>query len=192
MRTVILASQSKQRKEIMKALGIPFEIKPADIDEKVIRDENLTIRAEKIARAKAEKIAKENQDAIVIAADTFNAIREFVLEKPKTIEEAKTMLLLQSGKMAKTYTGFCYIDQQNGINVSKTLEIDYTVRPLSNQEIDEYIADNPVLTWSAAFAPANTKGLVLIANMTGSMTGFTHGLPVEELVPLLKRSNIEY
>lgn len=192
MRTVILASQSKQRKEMMKALGIPFEVKPAHIDEKVIRDTNLLVRAEKIARAKAEKIAKEHQDAIVIAADTFNAIREFVLEKPQTLEEAKTMLLLQSGKKAKTYTGFCYIDQQNGINVSKTLEMDYTFRPLSNQEIDEYIANNPVLTWSAAFAPANTKGLVLVANMTGSMTGFTHGLPVEELIPLLKRSNIDY
>ena len=191
MRTVILASQSAQRKEIMKALGIPFEIKPAAIDEQAIRDENLTIRAEKIARSKAEKIAKDNQDAIVIAADTFNAIREFVLEKPKTLEEAKTMLLLQSGKTGNTYTGFCYIDQQNGINISKTLEIDYTFRPLSNQEIDEYIANNPVLTWSAGFAPANTHGLVLIANMTGSMTGFTHGLPVEELVPLLKRSHVE-
>lgn len=191
MRTVILASQSKQRKEIMKALGIPFEIKPANIEEEAIRDENLVLRAEKIARAKAEKIAHENPDAIVIAADTFNAIREFVLEKPKTREEAKTMLLLQSGKMGKTYTGFCYIDQQHGINVSKTLEMDYTFRPLSNQEIDEYIEKNPVLTWSAAFAPANTHGLVLIANMTGSMTGFTHGLPVEELIPLLKRSNVE-
>jgi septum formation protein len=192
MRKVILASQSLQRQEIMKNLKIPFEVMPADIDEKAIRDTNLTLQAEKIARAKAEKIAKQNQDAIVIAADTFNSIREFVLEKPKTLEEAKTMLLLQSGKIGRTYTGFCYIDQQSGINVSKTLEIDYTFRPLSNREIEDYVSRNPVLTWSAAFSPANTQGLILIANMKGSMTGFTHGLPVEELIPLLKKSNVEF
>ena len=192
MRRIILASSSKLRQAIMRSLQIPFEIIPPDIDEKSIRDSNLALRAEKIARAKAEKIAADNTDAVIIAADTFNAIREFVLEKPKNLEDARKMLLLQSGKKGKTYTGFCYIDQNYDINISKTVEIEYTFRGLSNQEIDEYVKNNPVLTWSAAFAPANTRGLVLIANMTGSMTGFTHGLPVEELMPLLKHSNIEY
>lgn len=191
MRTVILASASKQRKEIMKALGVPFETKPADIDEKAIRDENLALQAEKIARAKAEKIVKDHHEAIIIAADTFNALGGIVLEKPQTLDEAREMLLHQSGKTGRAYTGFCYIDNQFGINISKTVEIEYTFRGLSHAEIEEYIANNPVTTWSAAFAPAYTRGLMLLSHMSGSMTGFTHGLPVEELMPLLKRSTIE-
>ena len=54
---IILASGSKQRKIMMDALGISYIVIPADIDEKVIRDENLMLRAEKIARAKAEEVA---------------------------------------------------------------------------------------------------------------------------------------
>ena len=190
MRRIILASKSKQRKEIMRSLGILFEIIPADIDEKSIRDEDLSIRAEKIARAKAETIIKDNTDAIIIAADTFKAVNGIVLEKPRDIEEAREMLLLQSGKTGTIYTGFCYIDKTMGMNFSKTLNIEYTFRGLSTQEIDEYVTQNPVTTWSAAFAPADVKGLLLISHMNGSVTGFTHGLPGEELIPLLKKSGM--
>lgn len=69
----------------MDSLGVSYVVIPADINEKAIRDENLKIRAEKIARAKAEKVANENE-GVIIAADTFVSCDGKVLEKPRLID----------------------------------------------------------------------------------------------------------
>lgn len=70
MQRIILASGSLNRKMLMDALNILYEIIPAEIDEKAIRDEDLSVRVEKIARAKAESVAYKHQ-GIIIAADSF-------------------------------------------------------------------------------------------------------------------------
>ena len=187
---IILASGSKQRKIMMDALGVKYISIPADIDEKAIRDTNLEVRAEKIARAKAEKVL-ENNSGIIISADTFSACDGKVLEKPQSLEEAKEMLKLQANKPCTLYTGFCYIDKVNGINYSKTVITKYTLRKLTDEEIDNFVTNNPVLEWAAAFSPAYTYQLGFIERIEGSLTGSTHGLPVELLIPCFEKSGIK-
>ena len=189
MQKIILASGSAQRKSLFSVLSVPFEAISADIDEKAIRDNNLKIQAEKIARAKAEKIASENI-GIIIAADTFVVLDGQVLEKPKDTGEAKKMLELQSGRDAIVYTGFCYLDAENGMNFSDTAVTNITFRKLSDDEIEEYINKFPVTGWSAAFSTSHLYGAALISQVNGSFTGLTHGLPIELLIPLLKKSGI--
>jgi septum formation protein len=186
---IILASSSKQRKLMMDALGIPYMVIPADIDEKAFRDDDLAIRAEKIARAKAEKVA-ENSQGIIISADTFSACEGKVLEKPKTKEDAKEMLKLQADKICTLYTGFCYLDKTNGIDYSKTAITKYELRKLSDAEIDKFVENNPVTEWAAAFSPAYTYQLGFIKKIEGSLTGSTHGLPVELLIPCFEKSGV--
>lgn len=190
MNKIILASGSAQRKLLMESLGIPFEIIPPDVDEKIIRDKDLKLRAEKLARAKAEKIASKH-NAIIIAADTFSACQGKILEKPQSLKDAYNMLKLQSNNTGITYTGFCYIDKKAQIDFSQTVISEYTFRELSNSEINNFIENNPVINWSAAFSPAYPYQLTFIAKLNGSLTGFTHGLPIELLVPLLKKSGIQ-
>lgn len=187
---VILASSSRQRKAMMDALGIPYEVIPADIDEKLIRDDNLEIRAEKIARKKAEKVL-ENNRGIIISADTFSACEGQVLEKPKTIEEAREMLRLQADRQCTLYTGFCYIDKDNKIDFSKTAITKYILRKLSDEEIEKFVNNNPVMEWAAAFSPAYTYQLSFFKHIEGSLTGSTHGLPMELLIPCLEKSGIK-
>src|SRR5690348_5826486 len=133
MRTVILASQSNARTEIFSSLGIPFKIMPANIDELAIRDRNLKIRAEKLARTKAEKIALNN-DAVIIAADTFDLIDGKVFEKPNEKKEAIKMLNALSESKAIAYTGFCYIDRKKNIDFSTAVSISYSFRKLYKNE----------------------------------------------------------
>lgn len=184
---IILASGSASRKSLLSALQIPFEVIPAEIDEKSIRDIDLKQRAEKIARAKAEKIISEHE-GIVIAGDTFVALGETVLEKPIDLDDAKRMLRMQSGKHVRVLTGFCYIHKKQEIDFSTGIVIDVTIRELSDMEIETYVRSSPVLTWSAAFSSAYSSGAALIAEMEGSFTGFVYGLPAELLVPLLRKS----
>lgn len=175
---------------MMDSLGIDYTVIPADIDEKIIRDEKLELKAEKIARAKAEKVAETNE-GIVISADTFCACDGLVLEKPRSQNEAREMLKFQANKNCTLYTGFCYLDRNNGIDFSKTTLTKYEFRKLSDEEITKFVTNNPVTEWAAAFSPAYTYQLGFIEKIEGSLTGCTHGLPVELLVPCLEKSGIK-
>ena len=112
------------------------------------------------------------------------------MEKPKDLKEAKEMLEKQSGQVLTELTGFCYLDLVENIKFIKTVAVKIEFRRLSETEIDHYVATTPVLTWSAAFCPAYDSGASLIKSISGSFTGFTHGLPLEELIPLLQQSKV--
>ncbi len=190
MKKIILASQSSARKIILSSLGIPFEIIPSNIDEKSIRDEDLSFRAKKLARAKALKISK-NTDGIIISADTFSEIEGRVLEKPENLEEAREMLSFASEKSGVNYTGFCYIDEEHNINYSTVVTTKYVFRKLYFLEIDEYIKTFPVTEWAAGFALIEPYINTFIAKIEGSFTALAYGLPTEILIPLLKKSGFE-
>ena len=199
MLRIILASASPQRKNLFESLNLPFEAIAADIDEQAIRAPDPKKQALLIARAKAERIAAREQ-GIIIAADTFCVYQNKVLEKPRDKKEAAGMLHALSGNTAMAYTGFCYldphtsqgvgVDREHGINEIALAETEFTVRELTTDEIARYVEIFPVTAWSAAFSPAYPYGMTLIASIRGSFTGFTHGLPMEILVPLLRRSGI--
>lgn len=191
MRQVILASQSLARREIFSSLGIPFVVIPADIDEKGIRDTDLSLRAVTIATTKAEKIAKHHPDSVIIAADTFSESEGKVFEKPASIVEAKKMIVDLSGKDAVNYTGLCYIDRQNNIDFSTTVITHYSMRVLYKKEIEYYVNNFPVTQWAAGFALVLPYVATLISKVNGSYTGLAYGLPTEILVPLLKKSGFE-
>ncbi len=187
---LILASQSPQRLAIFKTLGIPFEVVPSEIDEKAIQDGDSFKRAEYVAVAKAQAIQKKYPEAIIVAADTYVVLDGQTLEKPSTKAEAKAMLKQQSGQWLTEVTGWCYLDPNQELQ-SGFCEVGVLFRDLSSHEIDRYVAEQPVTTWSAAFCPAYVEGAALIAEIEGSFTAFTHGFPVEEIVPLLRRSGID-
>ncbi len=186
---IILASGSKQRKIMMDTLGISYIVIPADINEKEIRDKNFELRARNIARAKAEKVASEHE-AIIISADTFSVCGNRVLEKPQSLDDAREMLKLQANKTCILYTGFCYLDKANQINYSATAITKYVLRRLPDEEINKFVKNNPVMEWSASFSPAYPYQLGFIKHIEGSLTGCTHGLPVEILIPCLEKSGV--
>lgn len=187
MQHVILASHSKQRASILETLGIPFTIIPANIQEKAIRHTDLKKQATAIARTKAEYIARTHS-GIIIAADTFNVVGTHVFEKPKNKKEASLMLKELSGKESVCYTGFCYLDKKNKIAVADTVTIRVRFRALSEADIARHVQTHPVTQWAAGFSPAYTDTLHLVASIQGSFTGFSHGLPLERIIPLLKKS----
>lgn len=190
MKKIILASQSPQRKLVFASLGLDFEIIPADIDEKSVAYEDVSKRAENIARAKAELVAENNPEAIVIAADTFSIFNGRFLEKPVDEDEAKQMLRELSGQSFESLTGYCYLDKSSDISESGVCVVEVTFRELSDSQIDHYVKTQPVTTWAAAFSPAYHEGAALLAHANGSFTGLTHGLPMEKIVPLLERSGV--
>ena len=190
MQKIILASGSKNRQKLLKALGIPFKIVASDFDEKKVKESNPSLRAQKIAIAKAKKVAGKH-NGIIIACDTFTVCQNQFLEKPKDLNEAKEMLKQLSGKRVVCYTGFCFLDKINQINFSETAITKIVFRKIYEEEIKKYVKKFPVTSWAAAYAASEIYVMGLIENISGSLTGLTHGLPTEFLIPLLKKSDYQ-
>jgi len=183
---IILASKSKQRFKLLKAsLFLPIEVLPADIDEQAVPFINQYDKAEKIALAKAQKVAKNYPDAIIVAADTFCYLQGRTLEKPKTLAEAREMLRFQSGQELEALTGYAFLDTRSKLQKSGCEKVLVKMRHLSDGEIEKYISTEPVLTWSAAFSPAYDSGMALIESIKGNLTAFSHGLPINLLMDFL-------
>jgi len=190
MKSIILASQSPQRKMILATLGIPFQVLPSGLDEKQITEPNLKKRAERIALLKALTISGHHPESIVMAADTYGEFNGSAFEKPMDKKEAKKMLTELSGQWFKDYTGFAYLDPLQSIKVTTAVEIKAKFRSLTKAEIDYYVEHNPVTTWSIGFSPAYAAGAALVEAVEGSLTGFTHGLPMELVVSCLQKSHV--
>lgn len=186
----ILASQSPQRARLLETLPYSFIIHPAHIDESAIKFKNPQEKAKKIALAKAQAIAEQVVgEAIIVGADIFCLCQSKILEKPKTKAEARKMLNFQSGQEIQAITGYAFIyqssEKKNIENASIITRARF--RQLSSVEIEYYVANQAVLTWSAAFSPAYDAGMALLASAEGNLTAFTHGLPVDLLVNFINQ-----
>lgn len=188
---IVLASSSKQRKILMDTLNIEYLIVPAEVDEKSIGGEDYRSRAINIAAAKGEEVRSKYPDSIIIAADSFCFYDNKIFEKPESLDEAKEVLSSFTKKPVNIVTGFYYFDPRNSEPVKDIKECRFQLRELSEAELDKYVNENPVLTWAAGYSPAYTEGMAIIDWVDGSFTGFTHGFPMELVVPLLKNSGVE-
>jgi septum formation protein len=187
MKQIVLASQSKQRQELLLSLGILFKVVAADIDELSVQDLDDAVRARKVAEAKAAKIRLQFPTAVIVAADTFMVANHQRLEKPLDLTEARQTLAALSGQQTVCFTGWVYSDPENHIFVSRTTETQVSFRPLSEREIERHVTTYPVTEWAGSFSTVYTPGV--IASIQGSLTS-VQGLPLEELVPLLQQSNL--
>lgn len=186
-RKIVLASSSKQRLNILKALPLMIEVQAADIDEQAVPFQDQYDKAEQIALAKAKKVAADYPDAIIVAADTFCFLQGRILEKPKTLLEAREMLRFQSGQEVEVLTGFAFLDTRDDVQQSGCEKVIMQMRDLSDVEIEKYVKTQPVLTWSAAFSPAYDSGMALIKSINGNFTAFSHGLPVDLFFEFLQK-----
>lgn len=175
---------------IMDSLGVDYEIVVADVDEKSIRDNNLSLRAKKIAKLKGDNILKNKIDGIVIAADTFVECNGKILEKPVDLEDARLMLKMESGNKMTVYTGFYYVDTNKKFKVLKTSVSKVWFRKFSDGEIDNFVKNNQVTTWAGAFSLMFLYQTSFVRKISGSMTA-VYGLPTEFLVECLEKSGVE-
>jgi septum formation protein len=149
---IILASKSENRKHLLESLGISFSVTASEIDEDSIQGKTPEERVRAIACAKARKVASFKQ-GLIIAADTISVYNGQQYQKPKSREEAKTMLRKLSGQTGHVFTGVCIINTGEKREISDVNEIILKCKILSENEIADYVANNPVTEWAAAYNP---------------------------------------
>ena len=179
-----LASASPRRLELVKQIGIaPDNIIPADIDETPLPRELPAAYVQRIASAKAQKLATLHKGSIILAADTTVAVGRRILPKTETPEDARACLTLLSGRRHKVLTAVAVVSLAGRI---KTRLVTSVVRfkRLSEPEMDAYLATEEWRGKAGGYA-IQGQAAALISFISGSYSGIV-GLPLHETVSMLK------
>jgi septum formation protein len=185
MKGIILASASPRRRELLRQLGLTFEVIPSKIEEDVKYGEEPCEHVLRLARLKAQEIARDQDSAVIIAADTIVVLGGEILGKPKDEEEAFEILSQLSGRVHRVFTGFCVLDASDGSEYSEAVESKVRFKHLSPEEIRGYIKTGEPMDKAGAYA-VQGRGSYMIKEIQGSYTNVV-GLPLCELVEVLAR-----
>jgi nucleoside triphosphate pyrophosphatase len=185
---VVLASASPRRRELLDLIGIPYIVVPADIDESMKGVEQPAEHAERLAREKALTVAERHPDALVIAADTIVVINDRIMGKPRTEREAVEMLGTLNGATHTVVTGMaCAL---NGRLESSVDDVSVTFRPLSVEEVEEYVATGEPMDKAGAYG-IQGYGATIVRRIDGDYFAVM-GLSLVRLVELMQRLGVRY
>lgn len=185
---LILASASPRRRELLAGLGVPFEVMAAGVAEHEAPDADPREMVRHNAALKAEWVAARCPEAFVLGADTIVFIDHLVLNKPRDLTEAKTMLRRLSGRTHSVYTGLAVRRRCAGLALDTGVASEVTFRSLDDAAIDRYFALVNPLDKAGAYAIQEGADLI-IAGWRGSFTNIV-GLPIEETKQILTRCGL--
>lgn len=183
--SVVLASASPRRRELLKQIGLPFTVSPSDADETIPEGMSPRLAVQTLSLLKAADVAKgQSGETLVIAADTVVVLEGEILTKPRDMQEAKAMLSRLSGKRHSVLTGLTVLRRRDGKSVSVTEETFVYFKTLSPQEITSYAASGEPLDKAGAYGIQGLGGL-FIEKIEGDYYNVV-GLPLCRLGKLLQ------
>ena len=187
-RTIILASASPRRKEILEKTGLKFKVDESDYEEKTDPGLKPHDLARFLSREKARDVARRHRNALVIAADTIVVLRGRLFGKPRNEEHAKEMLKALSGKAHSVITGFTIIDTAGKKELSRSVESKVFFKRLSADEIEAYIRSGEPLDKAGAYG-IQGLGAVMVKKIEGDFFNVM-GLPLDALAESLKKFGV--
>jgi len=184
MKSIILASQSPRRKELLSLLDLEFTVEVKSIDEIFPKDLKTSKVAEYLAELKASAFTNIKDDQVIITADTVVILNDTILGKPKDKAEAKEMLHRLSNRSHDVITGVCLKSAQKISTFSSSTKVYF--RDLTDAEIDYYIENYKPYDKAGSYGIQEWIGAIGITKIVGSYFNVV-GLPIQELNEQLKR-----
>jgi septum formation protein len=182
---LILASRSPRRYELLKQVGLDFDVIPSRIEEDFIREESPQQHIIRLAEAKALDVGNQYPDRWVIAADTIVYIHGSILGQPKNREEALAMLRFLSGQEHWVLTGFSVHHLAKRKGDQEAVQTAVKVKIISPVEMEWYIQTGEPFDKAGGYAIQGV-GSFMIESIRGSYTNVV-GLPLCELIQMLNR-----
>lgn len=180
---LILASNSRTRKEILNKVGLKYEVVPSNIEEHSDKT-NPKEYVMDLSKQKAQAVAKIVKEGVILSADSIIYIDSKKLEKPKTKEQAKRMLQNLSGKTNYAVTGVTIIDlyQNKEITFNEVTEVYFD--KLTEEEIDWYIDNEEYIFERCGYSIAG-KSAIYIPKINGDYYNIL-GMPISKVYKELK------
>ena len=189
LHTLILASTSPRRKELLRQLEVEFETIPADVAEAEHDFLTASELAQINAYRKARAISKKHPDALVLGMDTVVSLGATLFGKPSNLDQAEEFLVQLQGKTHQVVTGVCLIHLRSHHQKTFTDMTDVTFRSLNPKEIRHYLSKINPLDKAGGYA-IQEHGDDIVRSVSGSFSNVV-GLPIEKLRSELEHLKIE-
>ena len=191
-RSLVLASASPRRREILGQLGVEFRIEPSGMDESMLPGEGPKTHVERLAREKGLQVRERLQDAAdrpcVLSADTVVLLDGIVYGKPVDDADALRMLRNLSGRTHQVLTGIALCEVRGGFSESLVLTTEVTFRTLDEPTMRGYVASGEARDKAGSYA-IQGLGTGLVRGIQGSYTNVV-GMPAVETLELLQRAGV--
>jgi septum formation protein len=188
-RSLILASSSPYRQELLARLGLPFESISPEIDESPLAGEQPQETALRLAQLKAKKIAESNPNALIIGCDQVATLDGVQLGKPMSHENAVKQLQYQRGRRVTFHCALCLYNSATKHIQADVVLYDVEFRNLTDAQIENYLRIEEPYN-CAGSAKSEGLGIALIASMTGSDPNALIGLPLIKLITMLQNEQV--
>ncbi|MDR3088706.1 MAG: Maf family protein [Desulfobulbaceae bacterium] len=178
--SLLLASASPRRKDLLASVGIDCPVYPAAIDETRRRREASEGYVRRMAEEKALAVARRFPESYVLAADTVVARGTYLLGKPASVQEAARMLTELSGKTHRVLTAYCISQVSSGLHILEHVTSKVRFADWDAATIAAYAACGEPLDKAGAYG-IQGAGAFLVAGVVGSSTNVI-GLPLAEVI----------
>ncbi len=185
---LVLASSSPRRSELLHQMGLDHEIRPAHVDEAYGPGEGYEQHVERLAREKAERVASDDPDALVIGGDTVVVRDGDVLGKPSDEDEAVAMLLSLSGRGHTVVSGVAVVGPHGTLSGVGRAEVRF--RSFEEEDARRYVRTGEPMDKAGAYG-IQGLGAALVDGIDGDYYTVV-GLPVGRLLDLLEEAGWRY
>jgi septum formation protein len=188
--SLILASTSRYRRELLERLRLPFEVQSPDVDETPRQGESPSALAERLAMAKALAVAQRAPATVVIGSDQVAELDEQAIGKPGSHERAAQQLRAMSGRNVVFHTAVAVVRQDVGFRRSTMVPVTVRFRHLQDAEIERYLRlEQPYDC--AGSAKCETLGIALLEAIESNDPTALVGLPLIETCRLLREAGVD-
>ena len=190
MHPLILASTSPYRRSLLQRLGLPFEAIRPEVGEDPLPGESPVDRALRLSLAKAQAVAVQYPNAIVIGSDQVAAAGNQVLDKPGDAANARAQLAALSGSTAKFYTGCALVGLSGSVRLSHLDTTTVYFRSLSAAEIERYVEREKPFDCAGGFK-SEALGVTLFESIETTDPAALVGLPLIWVACALRRAGYQ-
>lgn len=189
MPSLLLASSSRWRRELLARLGLPFDCSSPDIDESPLPGESVPALALRLAEAKARALAASHPEHWIIGSDQAAELDGKSIGKPGHHEQARAQLQAQSGRRVLFHTGVCLLHPASGFCRSGLDSTAVQFRSLKSTDIEHYLQREQPYDCAGSFR-SEALGIALIERIEGRDPSALVGLPLMLLCDLLAEAGI--
>ncbi len=185
---ILLASTSPRRRELLGLLCVPFRIVPPTCEEILSPHLSPGAQTRQLARDKAQSVASEHPEDLVIGSDTVIEIEGKLLGKPENMREAETMLRHLRGKCHQVHTGVAVIQQGNNVSIDFVETAQVWIKKFDENALQAYLDTEESLGKAGAYS-IQGKGAQLIEKIEGDYPTIV-GLPLWRTAKVLEQQGV--
>lgn len=182
---LILASTSPRRHELLALLGIPFDVKSPSFEERVVVGRSAIEQVQSFAQGKAQSVARQEPEAVVMGSDTVIVLDHHVIGKPTNLAEARAMLRRLAGRAHHVCTAVALVCSVRGIDIVALSTAVVRMKPFDERAHERYLATGEGLGKAGAYS-IQGEGGDLVDSIDGDFTTVV-GLPLRLVTQLLKK-----